>query len=174
MMGIDDVPLTRIATYLALLLAALLFFRYLTSLFLLALVIATAVTVNTFNLRKFGVETATLATVVLGAAYGATWGAVFGFIAVLLQLLIGQYLDIYVLWVIPGYVLLGLAAGSVTGPITTLGITLTIGLNIYNMLFTALFNPQGLTYYFPYAGFNIVLNIVLFTMVAPSLLGILT
>ena len=79
----------------------------------------------------------------------------------------GGFLGNYVLWVIPAYCVAALIAGFLPQiSIVTLGITITIGINLNNVIFTALTSPGYLPKYLIFVITNILFNVLLFTTIA--------
>lgn len=126
------------------------------------------------EIRWSGVELATFSTVMLGMAFGPRLGAILGLFVVTTQMIVGQWIGPYILWVIPSYAVAGAVAGllSTTNPVT-LGIGITIGIHAIFLVFTAFMTPGGLPKYTPYAIGNIIFNIILFQAVGAPVAGIL-
>lgn len=149
-------------------------FKFLIGALLMVLAIAAAFMVVTLNVRRFGIELVTFASVLIAMAHGPIVGAIVAFILICTHLLIGQFIDIYVLWVIPGYVLGALIAGIIGGQaVTSVGLGVSIGLNILFFLCTALINPSNLTKQIPNGIGNVIVNWGLFTLFAPIVFNLM-
>lgn len=169
---IEDIGWQRIILYGLAIIFLLLFAEYLIIPILIALTIGGALLTRVIRpLRKFGVELATFTTIVAGYASGPVIGGVVGLIAILIQLVLGEYLGIYVLWVVPGYVVAGVLAATLGSGIAQIGLTLAIAMNVIFLLFTALFNPQGLPFFFTYAVGNVAINAFLFSTLGTTVAG---
>lgn len=148
--------------------------KYVAALVLVALTVAVSVLVTRAELNRLGIETATLSTVLMGAAFGPDTGALLGLLVILAQLFTGNPPGMYVLWVVPGYVLAGYLSGTLTGyEVATLGVMLNIGLQSAFLFFTAVLSRDKLPKYFQYAVFNVGFNFVLFSALAPTILQLL-
>lgn len=154
----------------SILLIGLGFRQYLLAAALTAATAIVAAAVNAYELRITGLELATFSTVLIGYSFTPLAGAVAGLVLVTLQMVIGGQMGVYALWVIPTYGVIGVLAGTVAMPITQLGVVITIGMHILFLGFTSYLTPEGLSGYLPYAIGNTLLNLALFTAVAPALI----
>lgn len=124
-------------------------------------------------LKVFGVETAALTAVISGILIGPTWGFIFGAIAVFIHLFAVRNLNFYMLWVLPGYGVIGIASGIMADtPIQTLGITLVIIMNLIFFGLTLITSPSHIIHFLAHSIGNIIFNYILFTTIAPLILNI--
>lgn len=130
-----------------------------------------SILVRIYGLRGYGIEFATLLTVLTGYTLGASWGAAIGAISIFIHMLISGNIGIYMLWVMPSYIIGGIAAAAFSGSaIAPLGIGITIFLLAVFLLFTVFLNVSNLGRFFIYVIGNVILNVLLFTNVAPFIL----
>ncbi len=145
------------------------------SVLVLAAAIGATILVKMLGWRQTGFELVTFATVLYGMVYGPKVGGTVGGLLILWQLIVGGYISAYVLWVVPGYIGAGIIAGLVGGTnIAGVGIAITISLNFFNLVCTALFTPPRIAKYLPYAIMNAVINFLLFTLVGSQVLNAMT
>jgi hypothetical protein len=147
--------------------------KYVVTAALMVSVFLLAYTVNYLELWVLGIELATLTAVLIGAAFGPVIGALAGIIAVLGHLFGGQYMSIYVFWLVPSYAAAGYLAGTLNMPITQLGIAILFGLHAVFFAFMAVFDSEEIPVYIVYGALNIGFNIFLFQAVAPVLFGLM-
>lgn len=140
---------------------------------LVILSLVTPVLVRHLGIKMLGIEFVTLTTVLVALEMGAAAGALAGFLLMTAHMIAGQFSGAYILWVIPSYGVAGFIAGTVSMPVTTLGVGLAAGLNIFFTAATAGLTPEGLPYQIPHALGNIAFNAGLFIYVAPQLLAII-
>ena len=148
--------------------------KYVMAAFLVMITVGIALIMNLSGFKILGLEFATLSTIVFGYAFGPKFGAIMGLILILLQIIIGGYINVYVMWVVPGYIVLGFLAGLLNGyAIGTLGPVLT-GIMLFTFsLFTFLLTPGALPHYLPYAGSNFIINLILFNFFAPWIIEVM-
>lgn len=167
--SLRELPWKRIGALAAIALFAVFFRSYFIAVSLTAATAVVAFFVNEFDLRFAGVELATFSTVVLGMMFGPVPGAAAGVFLVMIQLVVGQQVGPYMVWVVPTYGAVGLVAGVLSLPISQLGLYLTLGMHAVFLTCTAVFTPQAVSKFLPYSVGNVVLNAALFTAVAPQL-----
>jgi len=135
--------------------------------FLIGLSLAISFLVNNFPVRNLGIELVTFIAVLTGWKYGPLPALIITFVLITYHMVAGGFLGNYVLWVIPAYCVAGLISGFLPQvSIITLGIALTIGINLNNIIFTAITNPGYLPKYMIFVITNIIFNILLFTTIA--------
>ncbi|MAG07978.1 hypothetical protein CMO89_00750 [Candidatus Woesearchaeota archaeon] len=131
--------------------------------------------INAFGLKAIGLELVTLSAVITGKIYGPLMGFIIALVLITFHLIMSGYLDIYILWIIPSYALVGILAGLFSGfSITQLGIALTILLNFIYLFFTLMFAAGNLTKLLPYSLSNVIINIILFSTIAKPLVGFIS
>ncbi|MBI2578936.1 MAG: hypothetical protein HYW26_04460 [Candidatus Aenigmarchaeota archaeon] len=141
---------------------------------LIASVIAASLLVQKFQLRLFGFETVTFSTVIMGVAYGPVIGGIFGMAMVLVSLVISGYFGIYYLWIIPEYAVAAyLASQWYGGDILSVGLNITIILQVANIVLTYFFDRYSFFQHIVYSATNIVFNFAAFALFGPVLVGIL-
>ncbi len=134
---------------------------------LFGLSLAVSFLVNNFPIRNLGIELVTFIAVLTGWKYGPLPALIITFILITYHMVAGGFLGNYVLWVIPAYCVAALIAGFLPQiSIVTLGITITIGINLNNVIFTALTSPGYLPKYLIFVITNILFNVLLFTTIA--------
>lgn len=159
----------------AFILLTLVFRKFVIVALLVVAEIFTSITIGIFGFARWGLELATLTTVIAGMVLGPFYGFTLGMIMVFVHLLSVRQFGFYVLWVIPTYGLLGLAAALFSSvPINTFGTYAILVVNGIFLLMTAVFTASNLLKYFKYMGGNILLNLVLFNTIAPLLLRLAT
>jgi hypothetical protein len=127
-----------------------------------------------FEIRQIGMELVTLITVLSGVLYGPIAGLVMGAVLVTLRFILTRMLGPYVLYSIPAMGIVGILAGYSMqwfGSITTAGIVLSVAYNII----TASMGSLVMHDFFQellWSGSNIVVNIALFSYVAPIILAV--
>jgi len=130
--------------------------------------------VNKLQLRNFGIELVTLIAVLTGMKYGPWTALGITFILILYHLAAGGFFGPYWFWVIPSYCLAGVIAGFFpVANVATLGMYVTIGINIVSTLFTGITSPTFLPKYLPFVISNVIFNILLFNLVGNVLLLLL-
>ncbi len=126
------------------------------------------------QVKSIGIEIATLVTIVTGFVYGSTWGAVMGLLLMGFHLFVSQYIGPYILWVLPEYALLGMAAGALSSSgIVTFGIYSIIIINVFNITMTVLLHRSNLGRFAMFAVTHVIINILLISAFGPLLLGLL-
>ena len=167
----------KIIPFLGVLGVVLILFMLLTKFMVGAIMLALCIIIpfitGTFNLRMSGVEMATLTTLVFGMAFGPVVGALIGFFTILFQLFLGKYINTYILWVIPSYVLLGFTAGIISGDIATVGVIMMFIMHIFFVICTAIVSPAGLPKFFPYLAMSTLVNYFLISKLGPILLNLM-
>lgn len=148
--------------------------EYMAIAFLILITVVVAWLVKILGLKWAGIETATFATVVTAAVTDTLTGAVAGFILITSQMAARQQFGVYILWVIPSYVI----AGALTGyfqpsNIFQFGMGITVALHAVFMVLTGMKTPAALSNYVPYATINVGLNLVLFKFLASPLISVL-
>ena len=141
---------------------------------LLVAMILVSVFINYFHLRMLGIELVTFATVILGIAYGPAIGAVVGLVFVLISLVFSGYFGIYYLWVVPQYAIVGyLVSGWADQNIVSLGLNITIALQILNLVLTYLFDRYSFFSHIIYSVTNIIFNFIIFALFGQMVLSVL-
>ena len=130
--------------------------------------------VNKFQLRNLGIELVTLIAVLTGMKYGPWTALIITFILILYHLSAGGFFGHYWFWVVPTYCLAGVISGFFrVADVATLGMYVTLGINIVSTLFTGITSPTFLPKYLPFVISNIIFNILLFNLVGNVLLLLL-
>jgi hypothetical protein len=172
-LDLERIGYGRIIAVVGLILFTIFFRQYALAIILTLLTALTAALVNFFDLRMFGIELATFSTVIIAKTFGTTAGALAGLFLVLTIMVIGQQVGPYMLWVVPTYAVVGFLAGFLQLPITQLGIYLTIGMHVVFFGCTAIFTPKAISNIVTYGAGNILLNVALFTAVAPEVMAVI-
>ncbi len=142
---------------------------------LLAAAFVLSLFINKFGLRVVGIELVTFIAVVTGFVYGAFIGVAVALVLITFHLLVSGYFGIYFAWVIPEYPVAAYIASTMAGQdIVFVGIFITVGLNIFNMVLTALVYRQNMGKHLVYAASNIVFNVVLFIIAGQFTVGLLS
>ena len=132
---------------------------------LLALAFMLSFFINKSGLRMIGIELVTFIAVVTGYAYGAFIGVAITLVLIVFHLLVSGYFGIYFAWVIPEYPIAAYVASlMINQSIIYSGIFITVGLNIINLILTAVVYRQNLGKHIPFTAGNIIFNIALFTL----------
>ena len=114
-------------------------------------------------LKYMGIELVTLSTMLVGASYGPIIGGIYAFTLLLTHLVLGDYyIGVYLIWVLPEYVLLGVMSGVFASNLDSIGIAFVIGMNIMNLIFTYLNENDRFFKELPYAIGNSLINSFLF------------
>lgn len=132
-----------------------------------------AYTIDWLEMWVYGIELATFTTVMAGAVFGPSWGAAAGILAIIFHVIFGEYMSVYVFWLVPSYAAAGFMAGSLNMPITQLGMTILIGLHTVFLSFLLMFDSEELPAYLLYGTLNVAVNVGLFYSVAPALLRLM-
>ncbi|MBI2971021.1 MAG: hypothetical protein HYY37_01225 [Candidatus Aenigmarchaeota archaeon] len=140
---------------------------------LMLLSFAVSAVISFLRVRSVGIELVTFATVITGVTHGPVAGAMVGLVLILFHVLAGQFIGEYVLWVIPGYVIAGFLAPSLGGGIAAAGTTVTLALNVINIMFTLLVGRQNLSRFLPYALTNVLFNWLLFGAAGQFIVAVL-
>ena len=139
---------------------------------MLIAVVVVSLFIQQFHLRIIGLELVTFATVITGVAYGPFAGAIVGIILVLIHLVLSGYFGVYYVWVVPGYALAGYLASAWGGQnIVTVGLNITILLQIINLVLTFLFDRYSFFSHIVYSLTNIAFNFMLFAAFGPAMLA---
>lgn len=174
--GLRDIRTYRVVIALGVLAVGAFFFMdYLLTTLLVASVGLVAWTMNRMGeLKRFGIELTTFATVLIAVVHGPYIGAVTGLGLILLQIVAGQYTGGYIIWVIPSYMFVGCISGVfATTDIFVLGALLTVGMQVFFASMTAVTSLGRLEMYMPYAVTNVGFNLLLFYYLAPILLELM-
>lgn len=126
------------------------------------------------NTLRLGIELIMLITILGSFVYGATTGAILGVIAMLMDYALTARFSYFVPVTTLSYMLIGLLAVNFSGfGIVFVGIAATIIYNIITSFAIVAFMGGHLEKCLRFGISNIALNVVLFTAVAPRLLGAL-
>ena len=126
------------------------------------------------NTARLGIELIMLITVLGSFVYGPKTGALLGATAMLMDYALSARFSYFVPITTAAYALIGLFAGSLAGlGITTVGIAATIVYNIVTSFIIVAFMGGHMDKCLRFGLSNLVLNFVLFTMIAPGLLSML-
>lgn len=148
--------------------------EYMVPLILLISTAIISILTTRLELNQLGIEIATFSTVLMGAFFGPRTGALLGLVFILVQLFSGGSPGMYIIWVIPGYVLAGHLAGIFSEvSIVLLGVSLSLGLQSFFLFCTTLLMREGVARYFQYSVFNVAFNALLFTALGPRILELL-
>ena len=167
--------LTRYAIIGVLLLLLLVIFqKFFVVIFLIAINIFISFYIGKYQVKNIGIELVTFTTILTGVVFGPATGAMVGLALIISHLIIGHFaFGAYILWLIPSYIVLGFLSGAVTGfDFFALGIYLTLGMNAFNLILTALIFPQNLGNYLPYSITNIMFNFIMFSFFGPAIYGL--
>ena len=91
-----------------------------------------------WKLRPIGIELVLLTSIIAGMTNGSLAGAVIAVILITVHMIATQHINVYLLWVIPAYVVAGFLAGTKQLSITMFGLFAALGVNIFNLIVTAL------------------------------------
>lgn len=176
-------PLTESITknrtiIMTILVPLLLLFLLLGQSFVLMLLIVASILLSylmgALHIKGIGVELVLLISILTGMQYGSVAGAVVAFLLITIHMISTQHINVYLLWVIPGYAAVGYLAGTTDMSITRFGIFAALGLNAFNLLLTAVTFRANVAKFLPFALTNVVFNAALFLFIAPSLIGIVS
>lgn len=162
---------TIIAIISAIILALFLVFG--SSFILVILIISSLVlsyVMGVWRLKAIGIELVLLISVLAGMSYGPLTGAVIALLLITIHMIATQHVNVYLLWVIPGYAVVGYLAGTTELSITYFGLLATLGLNAFNLVLTALIFRANVAKFMPFAFTNVIFNAALFLFVAPSIM----
>ena len=126
--------------------------------------------INNFPIRNVGIELATFIGIIVGRIYGPLWGFISAGSLVFVHIIAGGFFGIYVFWVVPTYAVAGALGGIIQADIVSLGIGLSIFINVIEGIFTLIFTPPFLSKHIPYAVTNVVFNMILFTLLGNLIL----
>lgn len=159
---------------IAIVLAGLFFFKWFIIVFLFIAALIVSFVIGKSNMRSIGIELVAFTTIITGFLYGATAGIIIGLVLIIFHLVISGFFGIYILWTIPEYSFIGyLAAAMSTQPISSVGIILVLGINIFStMISFALFRGNVIKH-LPWVLTNIIFNVILFMFGAPLLVNFL-
>lgn len=139
------------------LIAGLLGFTWLTSLL-----------ASRFELTIWGVETATFATVVTGYLFGPETGLIAAFAYISVQLFTGRTPGVYIIWVLPGYLVAGWISGIISSlSIFELGLAISLALQSSFTVISFLVESQNSGKYVFYASLNVIFNSLIFSLLGP-------
>ncbi len=125
-------------------------------------------------LKYIGLELITLTTIFAGVIYGPVVGGIYGLVLLLAHLLLGEYyIGVYVVWLIPEYILLGILSGTSSNIGGILGISFIVIMNVLNLIFTAFTEGERLGRHVPYVIGNIVINCAVLILFFDSILKII-
>ena len=145
--------------------------------FILMMIIISSIvlsyTMGTLHIKGIGIELVLLTSIITGLQYGSMAGAVIAFLLITIHMLSTQHVNVYLLWVIPAYAVVGYLAGSTEMSIARFGIFATLGLNAFNLLITALIFRANVGKFLPFAITNIFFNTFLFLFIAPQIMSII-
>ena len=116
-------------------------------------------------LKYTGLELITLTTMLVGVVYGPWLGGLYGLIMLIVHLVLGRYyISQYVIWLVPEYIALGMFSGilglqNLSG---TLGLSFIIGMNVVNLILTAVTETERVVNLLPYAIGNSIINSLVF------------
>lgn len=127
-----------------------------------------------WNIRGIGIELVLMTTVITGFAYGSMVALIIGFILITFHMVMSQHLGVYLLWVIPGYCIVGFLSGTTTMSIAKFGIIATLALNAINFLITAIIFKENLGKFLPFAITNVAFNSILFLYAAPHIMNFIS
>ena len=161
--------LTKIIRIIAIALLILFIFRGIAVLVLLiALSLSMSYFVNALKLRNIGIELVTFTGVLAGLKFGPWVGLILTFILISYHMITGTFFGIYLVWVIPAYCIAAVISGFLPQMnIVSLGIYITIGINMNNLFFTFLSNPSYVPKYLTFVLTNILFNILIFSLLGP-------
>jgi hypothetical protein len=154
-----------------------LIFLVLSDLIIMSLLVLLSLGISYFvyftKLKSIGIELASFVIVITGFVYGPMWGAFLGLFLMGFHILISQYLGPYVLWVIPEYIILGIAAGTFATNVAMFGIDAVLTINAFNIIMTFLTYKQNMGKYIIFAVTNILFNFFLFSVLGAGVVGLL-
>jgi len=130
-------------------------------------------------MRKFkrltlGIEIVGFSTILTGMVYGAKAGALFGALSLVVHFFFMRRMTFFTLAILPGYVLLGIAASLFSiGSLVSVGIALIIAYNLFVCtLVMIMFNAKiWKCCWFTFT--NVLFNYFLFTKLAPVLVPLM-
>ena len=93
--------------------------------FLIILSLSLSYSLGVWHIKGIGIELVFLTTIITGFAYGSIMALVVGFILITFHMIMSQHVSIYLLWVIPGYCVVGFLSGTTTMSIAYFGISPT-------------------------------------------------
>ncbi|MEM3373898.1 MAG: hypothetical protein QXE31_01625 [Candidatus Woesearchaeota archaeon] len=132
---------------------------------LITLSIGLSYLINSLKIRSLGIELITFIAVLSGMRFGWKLSFIITFILITYHLIAGGFLGTYIFWVIPAYCLAAIISSFFPhADITTLGIIMTLGINLNNIFFTSITNIEYLPKYMIYVITNIIFNFLLFTI----------
>lgn len=126
-----------------------------------------------WKLKSIGIELVLLISIVTSMSYGSVAGAIVAFLLITIHMIATQHINVYLLWVIPGYAVVGYLAGTTELSITSFGLLAALGLNAFNLVLTALVFRANVAKFMPFALTNVIFNAALFLYVAPLIMSII-
>ncbi|WP_414837375.1 hypothetical protein ACK3SF_03845 [Candidatus Nanosalina sp. VS9-1] len=150
---------------------ALFLTSYFAAFTLMVLTVALSLTVNRYNLNRFGLELATFSTVTMATVFGPRIGALLGLVYICLQMFSGSTPGVYMIWVVPSYAAAGYLTAGLNIDIVTLGIYTSVTLQSIFTLMTFLTSRGRLPKFIQYVVFNLAINFFLFKTVARPFLS---
>lgn len=148
--------------------------KYVIPAFLLVSILVVSMVTTRLDINILGIEVTTFSTVMMGVIFGPETGALLGFLFILVELFTGNPPGVYMLWVVPGYVLAGYLAGVFSGmDIFLLGMYTSIGLQSFFLLCTSVVITERVPKYMQFTIFNILFNVMLFKSIGPHALELL-
>ena len=145
---------------------ALFLTSYFAAFILMVLTVALSLTVNRYNLNRFGLELATFSTVTMATVFGPRIGAVLGLVYICLQMFSGSTPGVYMIWVVPSYAAAGYITAGLNMDIVTLGLYTSVILQSIFTFMTFLTSRSRLPKFIQYVVFNLTINFFLFKTVA--------
>lgn len=170
--------LPDVKKYLIVFSILLFLFLFFSKLFVLLLLMLACIFMSYFigalSMRFLGIELVTFTSVLAGIIAGPIIGLWVALILIVFHLFINKMMNVYVLWVVPTYCLMAVAAGLLKGAdVTTLGIWLTFIANAFFLIMAAVTEAKSLANHIPWSIIDVIQNVFLFTYVAPLLLSML-
>jgi len=126
-----------------------------------------------WRMKAVGLELVMLIAVLTGMTYGPMAGAIIAFVMIVIHMIATEHVNAYLLWVIPGYSIVGFLAGATELSIRAFGIYATLGLNLINLMITAIIFRENVGKFMPFAITNVMFNLFLFFFIAPGLMDIM-
>lgn len=167
-----DIGLGHLAVLAVLGVPAFFYTRYFMAFGLMVLTLVVSLVVNSYDANRMGIETATFSTVTMGMIFPAEISAILGFLYITLQIFSGSNPGIYMIWVVPSYVVMGYFIGNFEYlGIVTAGIYTSVALQSFFIFMTFLTSRSRLPKFIQYVAFNLVFNFFMFKTFAMPLLS---
>jgi hypothetical protein len=168
-----DIGAGRIALLAVLGVPAFFYTRYFVAFGLMILTLAVSLLVNSYDANRMGIETATFSTVTMGMLFSPEISAVLGFLYIVLQIFSGSNPGIYMIWVVPSYVVMGYLIGNFSYlGVAQAGIYASIALQSFFVLMTLLTSRSRLPKFVQYVVFNLTFNFFMFQTFASPLIAV--